>query len=210
MLFLFFSAFIVGFSGAVMPGPLLTYTIRKAMSIGPRAGFIIIAGHAILELFLVIIIFLGFDTVLKSQQAQIIIGIIGGILLAFMGTDMIVNSVKNKVSVKADAEQSGSKNMILSSIILTASNPYFIIWWAIIGLGFIMRSYESYGVTGVAIYYFGHITADVTWYALVSTVVGKTRKFIKETPYRIIIICLGCILIFFGVQFFYGAVQKLI
>lgn len=193
-----------------MPGPLLTYTIRKAMSIGPRAGFIIIAGHAILELFLVIIIFLGFDTVLKSQQAQMIIGIAGGILLTYMGIDMIIHSIKNKVSIQTDSEKSGSKNMILSSIVLTATNPYFIIWWTIIGLGFIMRSYESYGVIGVAIYYFGHITADVTWYALVSVIVGKTRKFIKETPYRIIIICLGCILVFFGVQFFIGAIQKLI
>ncbi len=210
MLFLFFSAFVVGFSGAVMPGPLLTYTIRKAMSIGPRAGFIIIAGHGILEMFLVIIIFLGFDIVLKSELSQIIIGIIGGILLAYMGIDMIVNSIKNKVSIKTDSDKSGSGNMILSSVVLTASNPYFIIWWAIIGLGFIMRSYESYGVAGVAVYYFGHITADVTWYAFVSVIVGKTRRFIKEKPYRIIILCLGCILVFFGVQFFYGAIQKLI
>jgi len=202
MLFLFFSAFVVGFSGAVMPGPLLTYTIRKAMSIGPRAGFIIIAGHGILEMFLVIIIFLGFDIVLKSELSQIIIGIIGGILLAYMGIDMIVNSIKNKVSIKTDSDKSGSGNMILSSIILTATNPYFIIWWAIIGLGFIMRSYESYGVAGVAVYYFGHITADVTWYAFVSVIVGKSRRFIKETPYRIIILCLGCILVFFGIQFF--------
>jgi threonine/homoserine/homoserine lactone efflux protein len=208
MILLFLSAFAVGFSGAVMPGPLMTYTIRKSLSAGPRAGFIIIAGHALLELFLVIVIFLGFDTVLKSEVTQIIIGITGGILLAYMGFDMIHNSSKNKISIQEDGK-SDSKNMVVSSIILTATNPYFILWWAIIGLGFIMQSYESYGAAGVTVYYFGHITADVTWYAFLSILVGTTRKFIKEKTYRIIIICLGCVLVFFGGKFIYGAVTSL-
>lgn len=210
MIILFLSAFAVGFSGAVMPGPLLTYTIRKALSTGPRAGFIIIAGHALLELFLVIVIFLGFDTVLKSEWMQIIIGIIGGILLASMGIDMIFNSAKNKISLQADSGSPGSKNMVVSAIILTATNPYFILWWAIIGLGFIMQSYISYGVAGVIIYYLGHITADVTWYACISIIVGKTRKLIKEKTYRIIVISLGCVLVFFGAEFIYGALTSLI
>jgi threonine/homoserine/homoserine lactone efflux protein len=37
MILLFFSAFVVGLSGAMMPGSLLTYTIRKALSNGPSA-----------------------------------------------------------------------------------------------------------------------------------------------------------------------------
>jgi threonine/homoserine/homoserine lactone efflux protein len=95
MLLLFLSALTVGFSGAIMPGSLLTYTIRKSLSEGPRAGFIITAGHALLELVLIALIFLGFDTILQSDLAQLLISIIGGALLIYMGIDKILGSVRN-------------------------------------------------------------------------------------------------------------------
>ncbi len=210
MAVLFLSAFIVGLSGSMMPGSLLTYTIRKALSAGQRAGFIITAGHAVLEFVLVIVIFLGFDAVLQSNIAQISIGIVGGVLLGVMGIMMVRNSAKNNVPVKTDPEKPESGNMLFSGIVISAANPYFLLWWAVVGLGFIMKSFESFGYAGVAVYYFGHIAADFAWYGLISVVVGRTRKFIKETPYRIIIAVLGCIIIFFGIRFIYGAVIKLI
>jgi len=209
MFLLFISAFVVGLSGAMMPGSLLTYTIRKALSEGPRAGFIIVAGHALLELVLVIVIFLGFDMVLQSKPAQIGIGLVGGVLLAYMGVDMIRNSVKNKLTVKMDSDKTGSGSMVVYGIVLSATNPYFLLWWAIVGLGFIMQSYNTLGWIGAGIYYLGHIAADFGWYGLISIVVGNTRKFIKEKPYRIIIVVLGAMLIFFGVKFVIGAVSLL-
>ena len=206
MFVLFISALVVGLSGAMMPGSLLTYTIRKALSEGPRAGFIIVAGHALLELALVIVIFLGFDMVLQSKAAQVGIGLVGGALLACMGVDMIRSSAKNKLAVQMDSDKTGSGSMIVYGAVLSATNPYFLLWWAIVGLGFIMQSYQSMGWMGAGIYYLGHIAADFGWYGLISIVVGKTRKFIKEKPYRVIIMILGAMLIFFGIKFIIGAV----
>jgi len=210
MIILFMSAFVVGLSGAMMPGSLLTYTIRKALSVGPRAGFYIVLGHALLELALVIVIFMGFDMVLKSLPAQIGIGLIGGLLLAYMGCGMIYSAIKNKVSLQTEAENTASGNMVVSGLVLSATNPYFLLWWAIVGLGFIMQSYDSLGLAGVIVYYLGHITADVSWYGLVATVVGKTRKFIQEKPYRVIITVLGSLLIFLGLKFIIDAITGLI
>lgn len=208
MLLLFFSAFVVGLSGAMMPGSLLTYTIRKSLTNGARAGFIIVLGHAILELALVTLIFLGFDMVLKSVAAQIIIGIAGGFMLALMGIKMAYDSYKNRVTVETAGGKAERGGMVLSGIIISAANPYFLLWWAVIGLGFIMQSYYDFGYVGVAVYYVGHIAADAAWFGLVSTVVGKTRKFIKEKPYRIIIAVLGCMLVFFGIRFFLNAAAE--
>ena len=60
MLLIFLTAMVIGFSGAMMPGSLLTYTIRQSLSVGPSAGFLITAGHAFLEIILIFLIFLGF------------------------------------------------------------------------------------------------------------------------------------------------------
>lgn len=193
----------------MMPGSLLTYTIRKSLAVGPRAGFIITAGHALLELVLVVVIFMGFGIVLQSEPIQIGIGIVGGVLLAWMGIDMVLGSIRNKVSVKTDDEQARSGNMVLSGALISAANPYFLLWWAVVGLGFLLQAYEDFSLIGVAIFYLGHIAADFGWYALVSGIVGTTRKFISEKPYRVILTILGALLIFFGGKFVFEAVRTL-
>lgn len=210
MIFIFLSALTVGFSGAMMPGSLLTYTINQSLIYGPRSGVIITLGHALLELILLILIFLGLDIFLKSSAAQIIIGILGGLLLIYMGIDMILKSIKNKVSIQLDNKKADMKNLFLSGIIVSATNPYFLLWWAVIGLGFVINSYDSLGYLGVGIYYVGHVSADFIWYGIISAIVGTTRKFIKEKPYRILIVILGCSLIFFGSSFLYNAIKSLI
>ncbi|MEZ4357119.1 MAG: LysE family transporter [Eubacteriales bacterium] len=210
MILIFLSALTIGFSGAIMPGSLLTYTIKQSLSFGPRSGFIITLGHAFLELILLVLIFLGLDIVLKSDTAQIVIGILGGILLIYMGIDMIINSIKNKVSVKLDNEKSSNKNLFISGMLISAANPYFLLWWAVIGLGFVINSYETLGYMGVVVYYIGHIMADFIWYGVISIIIGTTRKFIKDKPYRILIAMLGCLLVFFGGSFLFNAIKSLI
>jgi threonine/homoserine/homoserine lactone efflux protein len=209
MIVTFLTSLTLGFSGAMMPGPLLTYTIRQALNTGPLAGFIIILGHAILEVILIALIFMGFDIILQLDMAQIIIGMIGGLLLIYMGMDMIISSVKNKIKIELEHHGFGTKNMLFSGAVISAVNPYFLIWWAIIGLGFLLEAYKSFGPIGVLVFYIGHASADVIWYGLISMVVGTTRKFIKEKLYRMIIVALGGLLVLFGGGFIYKAVFML-
>ncbi|MFH1513270.1 MAG: LysE family transporter [Bacillota bacterium] len=208
MTLLFLTALAVGFSGAMMPGSLLTYVIRQSLREGPRVGFIVIVGHALLELVLIVGIFLGLDIVLRSDAAQISIGIVGGLMLCLIGADMIVKAARNRVGISMEAKTGSSERMMLSGALLSLANPYFLLWWAVIGLGFLTEAYRDFAVWGVAVYFLGHITADFTWYGVISTVVGKTRRFIREKPYRIIIIVLGALLIFFGTRFLIGAVTS--
>jgi threonine/homoserine/homoserine lactone efflux protein len=209
MAMLFLTALGIAFSGAIMPGPVLTYTIRQSLVSGPKAGFLIMFGHAILEIALISLIFLGFDVLLQSDAAQIAIGMVGGLLLIYLGYDMISGAIKNKVRIRVEGEGGGSRGMILSGFLLSASNPYFLLWWAIIGLGFLLGAYKAFGAQGVVVFYLGHILADFLWYGAVSTLIGKTRRFISERLYRGIIIGLGCMLVYFGGNFVYQAVRSL-
>lgn len=201
MILLFLSALTIAFSGAIMPGSLLTYTIKKSLSDGWHAGFIIIAGHAVLELALIILIFLGFGTILEAPVTRLLISFIGGAMLVYMGIDMIRGATKNTVKVDINNNSTKSRGMFLSGIFLSATNPYFLLWWTIVGLGFIMTAYSTYGIIGIVIYYIGHICADFIWYGFISILVGKTRKFMKEKLYRFLIAFLGILLIFFGIRF---------
>lgn len=210
MFLIFIKALAVGFSGAVMPGSLLTFTLKKSLTTGKRSGWIIAAGHAILELLLIVLIFLGFDTILNSNYAIIAIGIIGGALLMYLGFDMIRGSIKNTTKVTVDDGKPESQNMLVSGFLISASNPYFLVWWTGVGLAFVMKSYTLFGITGVAVYYLGHICADFIWYGSISTIIGTTKKFINEKAYRIIIFTLGLVLLIFGFYFLFDAAKLLL
>lgn len=199
---IFLQALIIGYSGAIMPGSLLTYILNKSMRMGGKAGLIISVGHALLELLIVILIFLGIGDFISSPKVQMIIGFLGGLVLLYMGFDMAKGGLTGKVSIELSEDNDISYgNLIAGGALLSATNPYFIVWWATIGLGLIMTAYNLLGLWGIVLVYLGHISSDITWYIFISTLVGKTRSFINQKVYRAIIVTLGLFLLFFGFRF---------
>ena len=208
MIEVFLQSMLIGYSGAVMPGSLLTYTLDKSIKTGARAGFLISVGHALLELALVILIFLGVGKYLGTTAAQMIIGILGGLVLIFFGSGMVKDIVKGNISIDFNKPADGKYgNIIVGGALISASNPYFIIWWAAIGLGLIMNAYNSFGIAGVILFYFGHIISDFTWYCFISALISKTRTFINRKAYKIVIALLGICLVGFGLSFLIKSVK---
>jgi threonine/homoserine/homoserine lactone efflux protein len=210
MLQVFLQSLLIGYSGAIMPGSLLTYTIDKSIKKGTKAGLLISIGHSVLELVLVIIIFLGIGSYLGTTLAHIIIGILGGIVLILFGVSMLWDIYLGKVNIDfKGSTDTKYGNIILGGALISASNPYFLVWWAVVGLGLIMNAYNMFGITGIALFYFGHIMADFTWYLFVSALISKTRNFINLKIYKIIITVLGLSLVGFGVSFILSAIRTI-
>lgn len=245
MLFTFFNSLAIGYSGAIMPGSLLTYTIEKSTKQGKSAGFIISLGHAALEFFLVIFLFLGLGQFLTSKIATLSIGFIGGAILCYLGFSSLIESLKNKPKNKPENElQNKTENnnriisqssktesnniksnktensflinkekmtlsitkkrsLFLGGILISATNPYFLVWWAAIGLKLLLDAHALLGIFGIFLFYIGHILADISWYSFVSFIIAKTSQFLKPSLYKKIIIILSFVLIFFGLSFIY-------
>jgi threonine/homoserine/homoserine lactone efflux protein len=206
----FLQSLLIGYSGAVMPGSLLAYTIDKSFKRGAKTGILVSVGHSLLELLVVVFLLLGAAKYLGSHIVSTIIGILGGIILLYLGTSMIRESfkIKSPVDMETNAPDRHG-NLIIGGIVLSASNPYFIIWWAVIGLGLVTSAFTAYGLPGVVTFYFGHILADITWYSFVSIILSKTKKFISTKVYRIIIFVLGLFLVTFGVRFVVYALKNI-
>ncbi len=208
MIEVFLRSMLIGYSGAMMPGSLLTYTLDKSMKTGAKAGILISLGHALLELSLVILIFLGVGKYLGTTAAQLIIGILGGLVLIFFGAGMVKDIFKGNINVDfnkpADAKYG---NIVVGGALISASNPYFIIWWAAVGLGLIMNAYNSFGIAGVILFYTGHVLSDFTWYCFISVLISKTRTFINLKVYKIVIALLGVCLAGFGLSFLIASVK---
>jgi threonine/homoserine/homoserine lactone efflux protein len=197
-----FSSFVIALSGALVPGPLFSITVAESARRGAIAGPLIIIGHGILELALVVLIILGITPFLASPSTKMIISIVGGLVLIIMGYGLIRDARGAKLLI---TEGEGHKGIhpVLSGVIGSISNPYWSIWWVTIGMGYLVSSLK-FGWLGVAVFFIGHIMADLGWYSLISLAIAKGKKGIGDRGYRFLLYCCGTFLIFFGLWFLKG------
>ena len=202
---IFGGSFALALSGALMPGPLLTVTVSESVRTGFKAGPLLITGHALLESLLVIAIVLGLAPFLKAPLVMGIIALVGGGMLLWMGVDMVRSA--GGLSLKKERVSNPSRataHPVLIGILASISNPYWTLWWATIGLGYLVAAMK-FGFLGVAIFFAGHITADYAWYALISLGISRGKRLLKDKTYQIMIRICGLFLVGFGAWFLFSA-----
>lgn len=207
MIAVFFSSMVVALSGAMMPGPLLTVTISESARKGFSAGPLLILGHAILEFFLLVGLFFGLGPLLKNDIFFVIIAFVGGLVMCWMAWGMFKSLPSLTVAIKVDDKE--RKNLLLTGILMSLANPYWIIWWATIGIGYIVLAQE-FGVIGVIVFYIGHILGDLSWYSVVSVAVSKGKKLFTDKIYRTLIALCGAFLVGFAVYLLISGIKTLI
>jgi len=198
-----FSSFMIALSGALVPGPLFTITVSESARRGASTGPFLILGHAILEILIIILILSGLSPLLKHETTRYIISLVGGSMLVLMGI-MILKDLRS-VRLDLSAEQRKKEmNLVLTGIVGSLANPYWIIWWATIGLGYLVSSMK-YGIAGVVVFFLGHIFADLAWYSVISYAVARGRKVMGENTYKTVLAICAVFLILFGAWFIKSA-----
>jgi threonine/homoserine/homoserine lactone efflux protein len=192
------TSFVVALSGALMPGPLLTLTVGEAARRGFWAGPLIMVGHALLELGLVILLLAGVGFWLHRPLVLGTVGLLGAGLLAWMGLGLLKASRYSRLEF--DPQAHSGLHPVLAGIFMSLANPYWLIWWLTIGLGYVLFS-AKFGLLGVALFFIGHILADFAWYTLVSAAVAQGRRFLSDNLYRGFLAGCGVFLCGFGGYF---------
>lgn len=206
LLTIFVSSFVIALSGAMMPGPLLTATISESSYRGFIMGPLLIIGHGILELGLVIALLLGLAPFLQQAAVFVVVAFFGSAILLWMAFGMFRSL--SSLSLTWNGEQKRRSHPVVNGILMSVANPYWIVWWATIGLGYILYSWR-FGLWGVAFFLAGHILADLTWYALVAAAVAKGRHLLTDRLYRGLIAGCATFLVIFACFFAYAGFQKL-
>jgi len=202
VLALLFLGFIAGLSGAVIPGPLLAFTVFDTSKKRKITGHTIILGHALWESVIVVIILVGFGGMIAHNE--LVIYVIGGVALALMGISMIRSK-----SGEIKMETSRVNSSLVGGVFYTAFNPTQPPWWATAGLALLVRGIETMGVVGVAIVTMGHWLSDFAYYVFVSFVVHRHEKYINPRQ-REISILLGIFMALLGVYFLVQGLQGVI
>ena len=169
---IFIGSFVIGLSGALMPGPMLVAVVGQSPRRGALTGPIVVLGHGVLESALVAAVILGFAEFLKDAAVLAFIAVAGGAMLLWMGAGMLRSA--GGMTLFGESGNGGQGNAMLNihpfwaGIVTSLSNPYWILWWATIGLGYMMIAREL-GAAGLTAFLVGHILADLAWYTVIST-----------------------------------------
>ncbi len=230
------TSFLVGLSGAMMPGPVLTITIGETAARlrpdgaapsggdartlrsgspggvqllrGAMVGPLIVLGHGILEVCLVAAVVLGLGALLVKDGVVGWIGVAGGAVLVWMAWDMFRSVRGLSLRVAADGVEH-RRHPVLAGILTSLANPYWAVWWATIGLGYIALSLKL-GTVGLVAFYCGHILSDLAWYGAISLSLVLGRRLLTDRVYRGLVASCAVFLFGFGLYFGFAGVRALV
>lgn len=196
--FAFFALVIaVSASGVMAPGPLFALTISNGLK-QKSAGLKIAIGHTIVELPLVILLGLGVLSIESFPQFRTMIAVLGAVsIFAFAGLQ--VRSV-----IKGMSTKNVRYGPLVTGVLLTGLNPFFLVWWFTIGIKLISDAMTLWSFWGILIMFGLHIWMDYAWLGFVSVISSRGTKFLSKKSYKVCMIGINGVLVCFGVSFIIG------
>ncbi len=230
---IFGASFLIGLSGAMMPGPVTTMTINETLKYMKRGrgwlvGTCIASGHAILEISLMFALWFGASLFFKIPVVMIVISLVGGAALVVFGILGLKATRKSAAEMillldkapDAASDAPGGKYAKLHPLLrpfvlgfaLSAASPGWWGWWATIGLGATQLSstlsLEVFADVSVFItFYVGHVLTDYTWFTFLSGIVSLGKKRINIKAYTVILVATNLFLLVFGVMFLWQGIS---
>lgn len=191
----------ISVSGALSPGPVTAVTISHGTR-DRHAGARIAIGHATIELPFVIILTAGFAQILESAGVRIGLGLAGGACLIWMGLSLLRSARSARVTSSGAATDRSS---VSAGLLLTATNPYFYLWWLSVGMVLVVQA-SSLGLAAFVLFIVVHWLCDLVWLWMLSALSFKGGNLFGERFQTGTFVVCGLALAGFGVKFVADAV----
>ena len=205
MLNTFIASFVIGFTGAASPGPLLVVAISETMAAGIIAPLLLITGHSFLELGATVGLDAGVSALAQDPAFRSGFFVVGGVVMLLLACLTVRDAFRKGGSPKARKATAGSgprawARLLGLGVVVSVMNPYWTLWWLTIGTGQIAKAQVA-GPGHVAAFFGGHILSDYVWYVAVGAMVVFGRNLLKGRAYRWMMAGLGVALGVFGLLY---------
>ena len=200
----FASAIFISLTGVMTPGPVFAAAIAKGYK-DEKAGIKIALGHGLVEFPLMALIVVSLDFIFENDAVKIGIGLIGGTLLLFLGASMI----RSRKLPADSGHEFIPYDSFTAGALTTATNPYFLLWWATVGAILVLNA-QYFGPVIVLVFAVVHWSCDLAWYTFTSVVVFRTKHLWTPRIHEIVFGACGVIMLVFGVYFLIGPTASLL
>ena len=188
---------VISASGVMAPGPLFTANISYGLRDGAKSGIKMAIGHTFVEFPLVILLGIGVFSLETFPEFKIVISIFGAVTL-FVFAAIQVRTILQERKNNTTKPRQGP---LVTGILLSALNPFFILWWLTIGFKLILDAMLIWAFTGILIVFVMHIWMDFVWLGGISHLASKSSRIMSNRNYKILMIILSSILVYFGIIF---------
>ena len=132
------------------------------------------------------------------------IALVGGAILVYLGIDLVRTLPRAELTpafVTAGGPSAASaRRVVLLGILVSVSNPYWVIWWASVGTKLTADSLDA-GFAGPGAVFAGHIVSDLAWLTLMAWLVHAGRRWFSNRAYRGLLAVCGVFLVGLGAYF---------
>lgn len=199
MLAFLVSTVAISLSGVMAPGPITAATLAAGAR-SRHAGALIALGHAVVEMPLIVLLAAGVGSVLTSTSAKVGIGLAGGAVLVLMAIQLFLGLGREQAGAAAPVR----RHPFLTGVVLTGANPYFLVWWATVGLALATQAME-WGALALLVFGLVHWLCDLGWLEALSALGFKGSQAFGTRAQIVVSAVCAVVLLFFGAKFLYDA-----
>jgi threonine/homoserine/homoserine lactone efflux protein len=189
----------ISLSGVMAPGPITAATLAAGAR-NRHAGAWICAGHVLVELPLILLVAAGLGIFLQPPGIRAGIGLVGGVLLMLMGLQLLVSLRKPETASVGSVE----RHPLWIGVVLSGANPYFLLWWATVGLTLTSQALE-FGILALGLFAVIHWLCDLGWLEVLSIAGFQGSQALGSRSQTIISVICAVMLLGFGVKFIFDA-----
>ncbi len=193
----------VSLSGVVAPGPMFAVTLAKSYK-SPWAGTFMSLGHAVVEVPLILLIYFGFARFFENHAVQVMLALLGGGMILWMGVAMF----RDRLKVVREGKDLPYPAFV-AGITMSALNPFFLLWWATVGSLLVMK-FLDFGLSGLFVLIIVHWSCDLVWLTLVSQFIHRTHRFLGPRFQEWLFIATALFLAGFGIYYIVSGIQMML
>ncbi len=193
---------LLGLSSGLSPGPLLTLVLTQTIKHNRAEGIKVALSPLITDLPIILVTVLILSKFAQFDIFLAIISFIGAIFLAYLGVESLRT---REMSIDLQDSKSGS---LRKGIIANFLNPSPYLFWATVGTPLMFKAYKTDLLTSMLFmvsFYVFLIGSKI----VVAILVDRTKQFINQRIYLVIVRILGIGLLIFSLIFLYDGVKYL-
>jgi len=135
----------------------------------------------------------------------ILIGLASGGFLVFLAVGMF----QGLGGSGAEPVQATGSSPLAAGILLSAGNPYFLVWWATVGLTLITTARSTFGLWAFGLMALVHWSCDLVWLTVLSWASFKGSVIFGPTGQRVVLGVCAAAMLAFGLYFITLQVRRL-
>jgi threonine/homoserine/homoserine lactone efflux protein len=170
-----------------------------------HAGIVMALGHGLVEFPLMLLVLAGMGRFFQTENVKLAVTLIGAAVLVFLGLQML-RDARKPLTLNAPAAARGA---FATAVVMTAGNPYFLLWWATVGLTLATQA-SQIGLFAFALFALIHWLCDLVWFEILSLASHKGARVFSQKSQKITLALCGLALLVFAAKFLLDAFLKLL